>query len=89
MNDKTEWEVVEADQPDPRRTPADMLKAMLGPWWRWKIGAAVVLASLALLFFVALAGVVVVAVLAFALLSVGIAKLRRWLRQAPEDRPRY
>lgn len=81
MSEKVEWEIVDGAQPDPPRTPTDTLRAMLGPWWRWKIGAAIVFAGLALLFFVALAGIVVVAVIAFALLSVGIARFRSWLRQ--------
>jgi hypothetical protein len=81
MTEKTEWEVVDTPSPDTRQTKEHFLKAMLGPWWRWKIASAVIVAGLALVFFAALAGVIVLFVAVGAILSICIAKFRRWLRR--------
>lgn len=86
MSEKVEWEVVDTEGaqpngPRPPRSPDELLKAMLGPWWRWKVGAVTVVAGLALLFFAALAGVVVLTVIAFAMLALAFARLRSWLRK--------
>jgi hypothetical protein len=37
---QAEWEVVDTagpQQPPPKASRTAMLRAMLGPWWRWKI----------------------------------------------------
>lgn len=88
MNDKVEWEVVdEAEQarrgnrPPPRPpSPQEALKAMLGPWWRWKLAAIFVLGGLALVFVAAVAGVLVVTGIAFALVMFAVLRVRNWLR---------
>lgn len=88
MNDKVDWEVVDADtqrhdqgRPPPRPpNPQDMLKAMLGPWWRWKLAGMFAVGALVLLFVAAVAGVVVVTAIAFALVAFAVVRVRNWLR---------
>ncbi|HVL76512.1 MAG TPA: hypothetical protein VM406_10900, partial [Noviherbaspirillum sp.] len=55
-------------------------KAMLGPWWRWKIAALFVFGGIALLFVAAIAGVLVVTAIAFALLAIVLLRVRSWWR---------
>lgn len=91
MNDKVDWEVVDADErvhdqgrPPPRPpSPQEMLKSMLGPWWRWKLAGMFVLGALVLLFVAAVAGVVVVTAIAFALVAFTVVRVRNWLRGSP------
>jgi hypothetical protein len=44
MSDQTEWEVVDAAEPRAQPQPdvdrSTMMRAMLGSWWRLKVGAA-------------------------------------------------
>lgn len=84
MSEKVEWEVVDNTEagpiPNASRTPGEFFGALLGPWWRWKVGAALVLGGIALLFLVAFAGVVVLTALAFAMLSLAVVRIRRWAR---------
>lgn len=85
MNEHTEWELLDAPpsdagrQPRPRPRLQDVLKALLGPHWRWKTFGMAVLASMMLVLLVTLTGIALVLVAAGALLSIGAAKLRRWL----------
>lgn len=83
MNEHTEWEVLDAPPSDAGRQARprlqDVLKALLGPHWRWKIFGMAVLASMMLVLLVTLTGIALVLVAAGALLSIGAAKLRRWL----------
>ena len=98
MNDKVEWEVVDdaeasqrGNRPPPRpATPQEALKAMLGPWWRWKLAAMFVLGGLALVFVAAVAGIVVVSAIAFALVAIAVMRVRNWLRgTTPRTPDRY
>lgn len=97
MTDKVEWEVVDSE-PDgnarshsyadfnepPQRppTPKEILKASLGPWWRWKLAGIVVVGAIVLMLIAAVAGVLVVTAIAFALLSILIMRVRSWLSGA-------
>lgn len=80
--EQPDWEVVDtvAPQPPPNATRSAMMRAMLGPWWRWKIAAGVLVfcAVLALVF--ALAGIFFVVGLAVVLVSMAVAKVRQLLR---------
>jgi len=81
MTEKTDWEVVDAPAQN-RRSPTltDLLRALLGRRWRWKIAGIGMLAGLVLAFVVTLvvtvAGVAVLLIGAGALLSLGNGKLR-------------
>lgn len=79
MTEKTEWELVDAPSPGTRPTLRDVLKALLGPHWRWKIAGAAVVASVALALLLTLTGVAALLLVAVAILSIGVGKLRHWL----------
>lgn len=79
MTEKTEWELIDAPSSDTQSKPGHLLKKLLGPWWRWKLAGAATVASMALVFFATLAGMIILLVLAGTILSFGIGKLRRWL----------
>ena len=83
MTEKPEWEVVDAPPQDTRQTLQQLLKNMLGPWWRWKIAGLVVAAGAALIFFLTVTAVFVLGVMAVAVVSIGVAKIRQWLRSKP------
>jgi len=104
MNDKVEWEVVDneegrrrndgheayGNQPPPRApNPQEVLKAMLGPWWRWKLAAIFTIGGIALIIVATVAGILVVTGLAFALLALAIVKLRAWWRGSSNLPDRY
>lgn len=76
MNQKSDWEVV-SDRP---RTGGhqlkDVMRALLGPAWRWKIAGAVVAAMLALSVLALFAGVAIVGLITVALLLAVAAKVR-------------
>jgi hypothetical protein len=82
---QAEWEVVEpagAQQAPPKASRAATLRALLGPWWRWKI-AALMLALVVLAAFVfAMAGVMFVVFGGVVLVSLVVAKVRQMLRQS-------
>jgi predicted lipid-binding transport protein (Tim44 family) len=81
MNETTEWEVVDAPAPDARQTMRQLMKTLLGPWWKWKIAGVATIAGLALVFFAALTGVLMLVILIGAITSVGIGKFRQWRRR--------
>ncbi|GAB3552310.1 hypothetical protein GCM10027343_37710 [Noviherbaspirillum agri] len=80
MNDKSDWELVD-DGAAPRAKPAlrDVLKAMLGRHWRWKIAGIALVSTLLLALLITVTGVVALLLIAGAMLSIGIGKLRQWL----------
>lgn len=79
MTEKTDWEVVDAPSPNTRPPLRQLMKKLLGRWWRWKLGGAAVLAGLAVAFFAAVIGVIVVVMIVGVILSLGVNKIRRWL----------
>ncbi|HJV76238.1 MAG TPA: hypothetical protein VJ654_18605 [Noviherbaspirillum sp.] len=79
MTEKAEWELVDAPLPGTRPTLREVLRALLGRHWGWKLFGAAIIASLALTLMLMLTGMAVLLVTATALLSLGIGKLRQWL----------
>ena len=81
--EQTEWEVVEgvAQQAPPRASRAAMMRALLGPWWRWKIAGMVTVGCIILALVAALASVFFVVGVAVVLVSLVVAKIRQMLRQ--------
>lgn len=94
MNERVEWEVV--DEPSPghtgntgntgnfdnkRPTLQQLLKTVLGRWWRWKIAGVATVAGLAAILFATVAGVILLTMVALGIVSIGIAKFRRWLHR--------
>lgn len=81
--EQTEWEVVEGvgEQAPPRASRAAMMRALLGPWWRWKIAGLVTVGCIILALVAALASVFFVVGVAVVLVSLVVAKVRQMLRQ--------
>jgi len=87
MSGKMEWEVVdepmpEAPLPNARPSLTQLLQALLGRWWRWKLFGIALAASLVLALLVSLAGIALLVVSVAALLSFAIGKFRQSLRGA-------
>ncbi len=85
MTEKTEWEVVDEvrdkARTEPRQTIQDLMKTLLGPWWRWKLAGTATVAGLAIVFFATLTGMIALLLSAAAIVSIGIGKLRQWWRR--------
>lgn len=84
MVEKAEWEIVDAPAEQERarasaQTPRFM-QALLGPWWRWKVAGMIALAALTLILVATFTAIMGVVVSVGAFVSVGIIKLREWLR---------
>lgn len=82
--EQTEWEVVEGvgqQGAPPRASRAAMMRALLGPWWRWKIAGMVTVGCIILALVAALASVFFVVGVAVVLVSLVVAKIRQMLRQ--------
>ena len=83
--EQAEWEVVDTagpQQPPPKASRAAMMRAILGPWWRWKIAAVMVSLAVIAAFVFAMAGVMFVVGVVIVLVSLVIAKVRQLLRQS-------
>jgi hypothetical protein len=99
MTDRVEWEVVDErsphsrphTQPDyetgTRPTIQQLMKNLLGRWWRWKIALAATAAALAVVFFATLIGIVMLVSVAIGLTAFSIAKFRRWVRRSNQSFP--
>jgi len=83
---QAEWEVVEPvgaqQQQQPKASRAAILRAMLGPWWRWKIAALILALAVLAAFVFAMAGVMFVVGAGVVLVSLVVAKVRQMLRQS-------
>ena len=79
MTEKAEWELVDAPLPGARPTLREVLKALLGRHWGWKLLGTAIIASLVLALMVMLTGMAVLLVTVGAVLSIGIGKLRQLL----------
>jgi hypothetical protein len=66
---------------DKRQTIWGLMKNLFGPWWRWKIAGAATLASLVLVLFAVLTGMIILTVSAGAIMLIGAGKIRQWLRR--------
>jgi hypothetical protein len=82
--EQAEWEVVDAagpQQPPPKASRAATLRALLGPWWRWKIALLMLSFAVIAAIVFAMAGVMLVVGVAVVLVSLAVAKVRQLLRQ--------
>lgn len=83
MVEKTEWEIVDAEETRhvESRDPLSMLmQSLLGPWWRWKAGAVAALAVVTLVFFATLIGAVILVGAGIAFIGIAASKIKqRWL----------
>ena len=82
-----EWEVVEpahrqGQQPPPKASRSAMLRAMFGPWWRWKLAALILALAVLAAFVFAVAGVMFLVIGGVVLVSLVVAKVRQLLRQS-------
>jgi hypothetical protein len=87
MSEKMEWEVVDAPMPEAplpnaRPTLTQLMQALLGRWWRWKLFGVALAVSLLLAVLVSLASIAMLVVSVAALLSFAIGKFRQSLRRA-------
>jgi hypothetical protein len=83
MTEKTEWEVVDGPPQDRRPNLQQLMKNLLGPWWRWKIAGLLVVAGVTLIFFLTFAAVFVLGVMAVAIMAIVAGKIRQWTRRRP------
>jgi hypothetical protein len=82
---QAEWEVVEpadARQAPPKASRTAMLRAMLGPWWRWKVASLMLALAVIAAFVFAMAGVMVIVGAVVLVVSLVVAKVRQMLRQS-------
>jgi hypothetical protein len=86
MTERVEWEVVD-DAPSPGKRPTiqQLMKTLLGPWWRWKIAGTATVAALAVVLFATLSGIILLLMAAVGIMSIGIARFKRWLRRSDES----
>jgi hypothetical protein len=94
MTEETKWEIVDDSAPQggngngngngpaPQGLNAgNLLRAMLGPWWRWKVAVFAVTAAVLLTLLALFAGVIFLAAAAGVILSLVVAKFRKLLRR--------
>jgi hypothetical protein len=79
MSNKVEWELVDAPASRSSQSATHFLKALLGPWWKWKVGGAAIVTGAVLLLLATVAGIVILGLLAVALLSLAVHHVRAWL----------
>jgi hypothetical protein len=88
MPEKTEWEVIDDGaqsdaRPNMQPTPQQLLRAMLGPYWRWKIAGFFILAGVVLALLIAFVGAVALTMAAAGFVLFATATIRRWLHRGP------
>lgn len=93
MTEKPEWEIVDGDErrsaggpPPPPPGLPEILKALLGRWWAWKLAGVAVVFGALLVLLATVAGVLVVLAAGAALISAAVAKFRRWRRDMYSSR---
>lgn len=80
MPEHTEWEIVDTPSaPNGRKSFRQMMQAILGRRWRWKVAGVGTVAVVSLTLFAMLTGVVILFMTLFGLLSVAVAKLMQWI----------
>lgn len=84
MNHKTDWEVVDHGPRGRRPSPQDLMRAILGPHWRWKIAGMTIVAGAILTVAVLVAGVFFVGAAVVILAMVIALQFRHWLSRARE-----
>ncbi|HJV86860.1 MAG TPA: hypothetical protein VJ698_15450 [Noviherbaspirillum sp.] len=80
MTEKAEWEVVDHERVASRPNVADVMRALLGPWWRWKLAASAVVTCIALTLIVTLSGILVSVLLMVGVTVIALRKVGSWLR---------
>lgn len=93
MTDKPEWELVDQDErragdmppPLPPTLP-EILRALLGRWWAWKVAGIAIIFGALLVLLATVAGVLVVIAAGAAVLSAVVAKFRKWKRDISPPR---
>jgi predicted lipid-binding transport protein (Tim44 family) len=83
--EQAEWEVVDtagSQQAPPRASRAATMRALLGPWWRWKVAGFILSFAIVAALVFAMAGVMFVLGVAIVLVSLVVAKVRQLLRQS-------
>jgi len=84
MTEKTEWEVVDEESqpndPHARPTTQQLLRAVLGPYWRWKLAGFFILTGITLAILAAFVGVIVLVLSAAAIVLFATTRIRRWLQ---------
>jgi hypothetical protein len=81
MPEHTDWEVVDGAGSDTRSRAANGMKAMLGPYWKWKVAALAVTGVALLVLLAMIAGIVVLAFTGAALLAIAVARIRKFFQQ--------
>jgi 4-hydroxybenzoate polyprenyltransferase len=81
MSEQTEWEVIDTPAPETKRGGTRWSASMLGRHSKLKLAGIAIVGVALLVFVLMLAGIVVVLLTGVALLSLGVAKLRRFLRK--------
>lgn len=90
MAEKSEWELVDSNEgqgaqqgyrppPLPPTLP-EMLRALLGRWWAWKLAGLAIVFGAMLVLLATVAGVLVVLAAGAALVSAAVARFRKWRR---------
>lgn len=82
MNDKTEWEVLDRPGHGRKLRAGDLLRAVLGPNWRWKLAGIAVAAAALLTVGVLVAGVFFVGLVVVAMALLIALQLRHWTERA-------
>lgn len=89
MTEKPEWEIVDSNDggSDSRSPPLpptlpDILRALLGRFWAWKLAGVAVVFGALLVLLATVAGVLVVLAAGAALVSAAVAKFRSWRRDS-------
>lgn len=92
MNQKVEWEVVDApaqhSQAELRPSLQQLMHALLGPWWRWKILGVAIVMGVVLAMLATLAGVFVLVATLCAVIAIGVGKMKQWLGAQPHSSAR-
>lgn len=76
MSQKPEWEVVSESPRVGGYQMKDVMKALLGPGWRWKLAGFAAVALIALSVLTVFAGIAIVGLVTVALLLIVAAKIR-------------
>lgn len=82
MNDKPEWELIDRPGRGRKLRASDLLRAVLGPYWRWKLAGIAVAAAALLTVGVLVAGVFIVGLVVVAMALLIAVQLRHWTGRA-------
>lgn len=82
MRDKTEWELLDRRGHGRRLRPSDVLRAVLGPHWGWKLAGIAVVMGILLTVGMLLAGVFFVGLVVVAMVFLIGLQIRHWTERA-------